>query len=52
MHGFASYRRFGKARSLRNDQNVHELGHYVATKLGSKLGCYIATEPYACSVAT
>ncbi|KAF3549656.1 hypothetical protein DY000_02007830 [Brassica cretica] len=34
MHGFASYRRFGKARSLRNDRNVHVLGHYVVTKLG------------------
>ena len=51
MHGFASYRRFGKARWLRNDQNVHVLGHYVVTKLGSELGRYIATEPCACLVS-
>ncbi|KAF3521098.1 hypothetical protein DY000_02060106 [Brassica cretica] len=52
MHGFASYRRFGKARSLRNDRNVHVLGHYVMTKLGSELSRYVATVPWACSVAT
>ena len=43
MHGFASYRHFEKARSLRNNQNVHVLGHYIVTKLGSELGHYIAT---------
>ena len=43
MHGFVSYRRFGKARSLRNDRNVHVLDHYVVTKLNSKLGRYVAT---------
>ena len=41
MHGFASYRCFEKARFLRNDRNVHVLGHYVLTKLGSKLGRYV-----------
>ncbi|KAF3539521.1 hypothetical protein F2Q69_00019719 [Brassica cretica] len=35
MHGFVSYRRFGKARSLCNDRNVHVLGRYVAIELGS-----------------
>uniref|UniRef100_M4F056 Uncharacterized protein n=1 Tax=Brassica campestris TaxID=3711 RepID=M4F056_BRACM len=50
MHGFASYRHFEKARSLRNDRNVHVLGHYVVTKLGSKLDRYVATEQYACLV--
>ncbi|KAF3522470.1 hypothetical protein F2Q69_00047588 [Brassica cretica] len=49
MHGFTSYRRFGKARSLRNDRNVHVLRHYVVTKIGSELGCYVATMPWACS---
>ena len=44
MLGFASYRHFGKARSLRYDRNVHVLGHYVVTKLGSELGRYVATE--------
>ncbi|KAL0645390.1 hypothetical protein Bca4012_043681 [Brassica carinata] len=38
MHGFVSYRRFGRARSLRNDQAVDRavcvLGLYVATELG------------------
>ncbi|KAF3522469.1 hypothetical protein F2Q69_00047589 [Brassica cretica] len=48
MHGFTSYRRFGKARSLRYDRNVHVLRHYVVTKLGSKLGRYVATMPWAC----
>ena len=35
MHGFVPYRRFEKVRSLRNDRNVHVLGRYVATELGS-----------------
>ena len=52
MNGFVSYRRFGKARSLRNDRNVHVLGRYVATKLGSELGRYVATVPWACSIVT
>ncbi|KAF2586259.1 hypothetical protein F2Q70_00035476 [Brassica cretica] len=40
MHGFVSYLRFGKVRSLRSDRAVYLLGRYVAT------------EPCACSVAT
>ena len=44
MHGFTSYRLFEKARLLRNDQNMHVLGHYVVTNLGSELGRYVATE--------
>ncbi|KAF3521097.1 hypothetical protein DY000_02060107 [Brassica cretica] len=52
MHGFASYRHFGKARSLRYDRNVHVLGHYVVTKLGSELGRYVATELGSSSVVT
>ncbi|KAF2539043.1 hypothetical protein F2Q68_00021244 [Brassica cretica] len=34
MHGFVSYRRFGKVRSLRSDRAVCVLGYYVATELG------------------
>ncbi|KAF3546669.1 hypothetical protein DY000_02007894 [Brassica cretica] len=45
MHGFVSYRRFGRARSLRNDQAVCVLGRYVATELWLELGRYVATEP-------
>ncbi|KAF2558726.1 hypothetical protein F2Q68_00017028 [Brassica cretica] len=40
MHGFVSYRRSGRVRSLRNDRAAYVLGRYVAT------------EPCACSVAT
>ncbi|KAF2607290.1 hypothetical protein F2Q68_00043068 [Brassica cretica] len=40
MHGFVSYRRFGKVRSLRSDRAVYVLGRYVAT------------EPCTCLVAT
>ncbi|KAF3548538.1 hypothetical protein DY000_02007840 [Brassica cretica] len=32
MHGFVSYRRFGKVRSLRCDRVVYVLGRYVATE--------------------
>ncbi|KAF2610524.1 hypothetical protein F2Q70_00012326 [Brassica cretica] len=32
MHGFVSYRHFGKVRSLRSDRAVYVLGRYVATK--------------------
>ncbi|KAF3509755.1 hypothetical protein F2Q69_00007132 [Brassica cretica] len=45
MHGFVSYRRFGRARSLRNDQAVCVLGRYVGTELWLELGLYVATEP-------
>ncbi|KAF2608441.1 hypothetical protein F2Q68_00044158 [Brassica cretica] len=63
MHGFVSYRRFGKVRSLRSDRAVYVLGRYVyvATKpcpwslrrdrAWLELGRYVATEPCACSVA-
>ncbi|KAF3526825.1 hypothetical protein F2Q69_00046228 [Brassica cretica] len=34
MHGFVSYRRFGKVRSLCSDRAVYVLGRYVATELG------------------
>ncbi|KAF3564630.1 hypothetical protein DY000_02016335 [Brassica cretica] len=34
MHGFVSYQRFGKVRSLRSDRAVCVLGYYVATELG------------------
>ncbi|KAF2532450.1 hypothetical protein F2Q70_00030067 [Brassica cretica] len=34
MHGFVSYRRFGRDRSLRNDQALFVLGRYIATELG------------------
>ncbi|KAF2586494.1 hypothetical protein F2Q70_00036354 [Brassica cretica] len=32
MHGFVSYRRFGRARSLRSDQTERTLVRYVATE--------------------
>ncbi|KAF3555324.1 hypothetical protein F2Q69_00012017 [Brassica cretica] len=44
MHGLMSYRRFGRARSLRNDQAERTLGRYVATELWLGLGRYVATE--------
>ncbi|KAF2540150.1 hypothetical protein F2Q68_00030406 [Brassica cretica] len=34
MHGFMSYRRFGKVRSLHSDRAWLELGRYVVTELG------------------
>ncbi|KAF3572988.1 hypothetical protein F2Q69_00058758 [Brassica cretica] len=37
MHGFVSYRRFGRARSLRSERVRRTLGRYIATKLGSSL---------------
>ncbi|KAF3487908.1 hypothetical protein F2Q69_00055748 [Brassica cretica] len=37
MHGFVLYRRFGRARSLRNDQAVCVLGRYVALARGRPL---------------
>ncbi|KAF2552310.1 hypothetical protein F2Q68_00034544 [Brassica cretica] len=36
MHGFVSYRRFGRARLLRNDQAVFVLSRYVATEFDSR----------------
>ncbi|KAF3540636.1 hypothetical protein F2Q69_00021419 [Brassica cretica] len=35
MHGLMSYRRFGRARSLRSDRAGRTLGRYVSTELGS-----------------
>ncbi|KAF3584584.1 hypothetical protein F2Q69_00027757 [Brassica cretica] len=60
MHGLMSYRRFGRARSLRSDQAERTLGRYVATELGSssvatawlKLGRYVATGLGSSLVAT
>ncbi|KAF2551856.1 hypothetical protein F2Q68_00035936 [Brassica cretica] len=40
MHEVMSYRRFGRARSLRSDR---ALGRYVTTKLWFELGRYVAT---------
>ncbi|KAF3586138.1 hypothetical protein F2Q69_00029857 [Brassica cretica] len=44
MHGLMSYRRFGRARSLRSDRAEWTCGRYVATELWVELGCYVATE--------
>ena len=44
MHGFVSYRRYGRARSLCNDQAVCVLGRYIATELWLELGRYVATK--------
>ncbi|KAF3602030.1 hypothetical protein F2Q69_00037137 [Brassica cretica] len=44
MHGLMSYRRFGRARSLRSDRVEWTFGRYVATELWLKLGCYVVTE--------
>ncbi|KAF3534883.1 hypothetical protein DY000_02040548 [Brassica cretica] len=51
MHGPMSYRRLGRARSLRSDRARYvatelllELGRYVATELLLELGRYVATE--------
>ncbi|KAF3597626.1 hypothetical protein DY000_02020664 [Brassica cretica] len=57
MHGFVSYRRFGRARSLRIDQTERTLVSYVVTKrdsdrAGRMLCRYVATEVGSSSVAT
>ncbi|KAF2601350.1 hypothetical protein F2Q70_00025952 [Brassica cretica] len=64
MHGFVSYRRFGRARLLRNDQTVCVLGRYLATELWLELGLlrsdrdafvlglYVAAELGSSSIAT
>ncbi|KAL0645028.1 hypothetical protein Bca4012_043319 [Brassica carinata] len=56
MHGLMSYRRFGRARSLRSDRTLVRpqslrsdraewaFGRLVATELWVELGCYVATE--------
>ncbi|KAF3534591.1 hypothetical protein DY000_02038758 [Brassica cretica] len=51
MHGFVSYRCFGKVWSLRSDRAVYVLGRYVATELG-RSSVYVATELGWSSVAT
>ncbi|KAF2597575.1 hypothetical protein F2Q68_00009677 [Brassica cretica] len=35
MHGFVSYRHFGKARSLCNDRNVHVLGRFGSSSVAN-----------------
>ncbi|KAF3484644.1 hypothetical protein F2Q69_00052957 [Brassica cretica] len=50
MHVLMSYRRFGRARSLRSDRAEQMLGRYVATELWLKLGRYVATGQRACAV--
>ncbi|KAF3541278.1 hypothetical protein F2Q69_00021599 [Brassica cretica] len=52
MHGLMSYRRFGRAQSLRSDRAWLELGCHVATELWLELGHYVATERNGRSVAT
>ncbi|KAF2594109.1 hypothetical protein F2Q70_00043744 [Brassica cretica] len=51
MHGLMSYRRFGRARSLRSDRAEWAFGRYVATELWLELGRYVATERSTCLVA-
>ncbi|KAF2599124.1 hypothetical protein F2Q68_00007987 [Brassica cretica] len=51
MHGLMSYRRFGRARSLRSDRAERTLGRYVATELWLELSRCIATERNTRSVA-
>ncbi|KAF2567261.1 hypothetical protein F2Q68_00025068 [Brassica cretica] len=48
MHGFVSYRRFGRARSLRSDQTRS----LSSERAGRVLGRYVATELGSSSVAT
>ncbi|KAF3558402.1 hypothetical protein F2Q69_00012947 [Brassica cretica] len=52
MHGLMSYRRFGRARSLRSDRAERMLSRYVATELWLELDRYVATERNGRSVAT
>ncbi|KAF2557668.1 hypothetical protein F2Q68_00015343 [Brassica cretica] len=35
MHGLVSYRRFGRARSLRSDRAGRTVGRYIGTSFGS-----------------
>ncbi|KAF2615193.1 hypothetical protein F2Q70_00010964 [Brassica cretica] len=56
MHGLMSYRRFGRARSLRSDRTLVQArslrsdraewacGCYVVTELWLELGCCVATK--------
>ncbi|KAF3539447.1 hypothetical protein F2Q69_00022789 [Brassica cretica] len=59
MHGFASYRRFRRAWSLRSDRTEHTLVRYVATERDGRsdrawleLGRYVANERDVFSVTT
>ncbi|KAF2549677.1 hypothetical protein F2Q70_00021662 [Brassica cretica] len=52
MHGLVSYRRFGRALSLRSDRTERMLIRYVTTDLWLELGRYVATERNGRSVAT
>ncbi|KAF3579896.1 hypothetical protein DY000_02030091 [Brassica cretica] len=49
MHGLMSYRRFGRARSLRSDRAGRTLR---GDRPGRTLGRYVATERNGCSIAT
>ncbi|KAF3534977.1 hypothetical protein DY000_02039619 [Brassica cretica] len=44
MHGLMSYRRFGRARSLRSDRAEWAFGCHVVTELWLELGRHVATE--------
>ncbi|KAF2572413.1 hypothetical protein F2Q70_00002213 [Brassica cretica] len=44
MHGLMSYRRFGRARSLRSDRARRQLTCLVERDAVEKLGRYVATE--------
>ncbi|KAF3572654.1 hypothetical protein F2Q69_00059344 [Brassica cretica] len=60
MHGFVSYRRFGKVRSLCSDRAVYVLGRYRPSHVRARslrndrawleLGRYVATELGLCVV--
>ncbi|KAF3552070.1 hypothetical protein DY000_02006345 [Brassica cretica] len=50
MHGFVSYQRFGKVRSLRSDRAWLELGRFVATEPCAWLSRYVATKLDFCVV--
>ncbi|KAF3528286.1 hypothetical protein DY000_02037741 [Brassica cretica] len=50
MHGLMSYRRFGRARSLRSDRAEWTFGRYVATELELEFYRYVATERSTCLV--
>ncbi|KAF3522810.1 hypothetical protein F2Q69_00046054 [Brassica cretica] len=46
MHGLMSYRRFGRARSLRSDRTGRTLGRYVATERDGRSVAIIPTKLY------
>ncbi|KAF2557151.1 hypothetical protein F2Q68_00015477 [Brassica cretica] len=49
MHGLVSFRRFGRARSLRNDRALARARSLRSDRAGRALGCYVATERVAFS---